>query len=133
MKSINLKNHFLILLLSAGLSSFTLAQDDNNMQHSGCGGDMNHSDAQMEKMGHGHDMDDSDTELSPEARMLNNRITIDLKEIDKNEDGKVFVDGMCKDVIKDEPGNCPKCGMKLKEVSIEEVKKDLLKNGFKVK
>lgn len=39
---------------------------------------------------------------------------------DKNQDGKVFIDGMCKDVIKDEPGNCPKCGMKLKEVTIKQ-------------
>jgi hypothetical protein len=122
------------------LFTFASAQDQDNsgssgtdMQHMGCGDETTHSDPHMERMGAGQDMADSDTELSPEARMLNNRITIDLKEIDKNEDGKVFVDGMCKDVIKDEPGNCPKCGMKLKEVSIDDAKKDLIKNGFKVK
>ncbi len=40
--------------------------------------------------------------------------------VDKNQDGKVFIDGMCKDVIKDEPGRCPKCGMKLKEVTLKQ-------------
>jgi RND family efflux transporter MFP subunit len=58
---------------------------------------------------------------------------IDLKSIDKNKDGKVFQDQMDWNVISDEPGNCPLCGMKLKEVSLEEAKKKLIENGFKVK
>jgi Cu(I)/Ag(I) efflux system membrane fusion protein/cobalt-zinc-cadmium efflux system membrane fusion protein len=36
-------------------------------------------------------------------------------------------------VISDKPGKCPICGMKLKEVTIEKAKANLLKNGFKVK
>ncbi|MBA4320221.1 MAG: hypothetical protein C0412_17630 [Flavobacterium sp.] len=45
---------------------------------------------------------------------------IDLNAIDKNKDGKVYIDGMCTDVVKDEPGNCPKCGMKLREVTLKQ-------------
>jgi len=58
---------------------------------------------------------------------------IDLQSIDKNKDGKVFQDVMDWNVISDEAGKCPICEMKLKEVSIEEAKTNLLKNGFKVK
>ena len=58
---------------------------------------------------------------------------IDLGAIDKNKDGKVFQDVMDWNVISDKPGTCPLCGMKLKEVTLEKAKENLLKNGFKVK
>jgi len=58
---------------------------------------------------------------------------IDLNFIDENKDGKVFQDQMDWNVISDKPGKCPLCGMKLKEVTIEKAKANLLKNGFKVK
>lgn len=58
---------------------------------------------------------------------------IDLKSIDKNGDGKVYQDQMCWNVISDVPGNCPFCEMKLKEVSIDKAKENLIKHGFKVK
>ncbi len=58
---------------------------------------------------------------------------IDVKSIDKNKDGKVYQDMMDWNVISDEPGECPLCGMTLKEVSIDEAKKNLTEHGFKVK
>lgn len=58
---------------------------------------------------------------------------IDLKAIDKNKDGKVFQDQMDWNVISDKPGKCPLCKMTLKEVTLEEAKKNLEKNDFKVK
>ena len=58
---------------------------------------------------------------------------IDLVSIDKNKDGKVFQDMMCWNVISDKAGDCPLCDMKLKEVTIEKAKTNLLKNNFKVK
>ncbi len=58
---------------------------------------------------------------------------IDLKAIDKNKDGKVFQDQMDWNVISDKPGECPLCGMKLKEVTLEKAKENLLKHNFKVK
>ena len=54
----------------------------------------------------------------------------EVDEIDKNKDGKVFIDDMCKDVVKDEPGDCPKCGMKLKEATLEEAKKFIEKDNM---
>jgi hypothetical protein len=58
---------------------------------------------------------------------------VDLKVIDNNKDGKVFQDQMDWNVISDEPGNCPKCNMTLKEVTLEKAKENLIKHDFKVK
>ena len=58
---------------------------------------------------------------------------IDLKAIDKNKDGKVYQDQMDWNVISDKPGDCPKCNMKLKEVTLEKAKENLIKHNFKVK
>lgn len=58
---------------------------------------------------------------------------IDLTAVDLNGDGKVYQDQMCWNVLSDEAGECPQCGMILKEVSIEKAKENLLKHDFKVK
>lgn len=58
---------------------------------------------------------------------------IDLSLIDKNKDEKLFQDIMDWNVISDEAGECPICGMKLKEFRIDQVKKNLIENGFKYK
>lgn len=58
---------------------------------------------------------------------------IDLVAIDANGDGMVYQDQMCWNVISDEPGECPQCGMTLKEVSLETAKANLEKNDYEVK
>ncbi len=58
---------------------------------------------------------------------------IDVAAIDKNGDGKLFQDVMDWNVISDKPGTCPVCGMKLQEMSIDQVKKNLEEHGFKHK
>lgn len=58
---------------------------------------------------------------------------IDLQAIDKNKDGKVFQDMMDWNVIADEAGECPLCGMNLKEVTLEKAKETLIKHNYKVK
>lgn len=57
---------------------------------------------------------------------------IDVEAIDLNGDGKVFQDLMDWNVISDEDGRCPLCGMFLTEVTIEEAIKNLVENGFEV-
>ena len=59
--------------------------------------------------------------------------TINLKSIDQNKDGKVYQDMMDWNVISDDAGKCPLCGMKLKEVTIEQAEKNLKDHGFKIK
>jgi len=58
---------------------------------------------------------------------------IDLKSIDKNNDGKVYQCPMEANVLSDAKGSCPECGMNLREVSIADAKTKLLKRGFEVK
>ncbi len=58
---------------------------------------------------------------------------IDLTAIDRNGDNKVFQDQMDWNVISDEAGVCPLCGMKLKEVTLEKAKQNLKDAGLKVK
>jgi len=58
---------------------------------------------------------------------------IDVDSVDKNKDGKVYQDMMDWNVISDEPGECPLCGMTLKEVSMDETKANLEKHGFEFK
>ncbi|HCY75100.1 MAG TPA: hypothetical protein DHV28_04210 [Ignavibacteriales bacterium] len=90
------------------------------------------------KSGHKHmDMKDHKnmkmdmSETKKESWVRENEI--DLKSIDKNKDGKVFQDQMDWNVIADEAGECPICGMKLKEVTLEKAKENLVKHNFKVK
>ena len=59
--------------------------------------------------------------------------TIDVSKIDMNKDGKVFQDMMDWNVISDKAGDCPVCGMTLKEVTVEDAVKNLNKHGFKTK
>lgn len=73
------------------------------------------------------------TEMNHEDNTIVRKGVIDLKAIDENKDGKVFQDQMDWNVISDKPGKCPICGMKLKEVTINEAKVDLEKQGFKFK
>lgn len=48
-----------------------------------------------------------------------------VSKIDSNKDGKVFECQMDYEVISDKPGSCPKCGMKLEEVSDSDAQKNL--------
>lgn len=87
-------------------------------------------------MGHKGMMDHSKMMKDGEHKMGNSMVhegIIDINAVDKNGDKKVFQDQMDWNVISDEPGSCPMCGMKLKEVSIYEAKTKLITNGFKVK
>ena len=58
---------------------------------------------------------------------------IDVVSIDKNGDGKVYECPMDWNVISDTNGDCPVCGMHLKEFTLAETKANLKKYGYKVK
>ena len=58
---------------------------------------------------------------------------INLKQIDLNKDGKVYQCPMDFNVLSDKPGIDPKCGMKLKEVTIKEARENLINHGFHIK
>lgn len=79
-----------------------------------------------------HRMMDSSKMMNHKASIVREE-PIDLQAIDANGDGKVFQDQMDWNVISDEAGECPLCGMKLKEVKLDEAKTKLIEKGFKVK
>lgn len=118
------------LIITAGVS---FAQEDSSKSH------MNH-DHKMEmkkndhkNMDHNKMMGSDHKEMMEESKSIVQEGTIDLAAIDENGDGKVYQDQMCWNVVSDESGECPQCGMKLKEVSLEEAKKNLEENDFEVK
>ena len=110
------------LIITAGVS---FAQEDSSKSH------MNH-DHKMEMKKDDHKNMDHD-KMMDESKSIIQEGTIDLAAIDANGDGKVYQDQMCWNVISDESGECPQCGMKLKEVSIEKAKNNLEENGYEVK
>ena len=93
--------------------------------------DMGHKNMNHDMMN--HNMTDSTKTDNMDMNSIVREGTIDLGKIDKNGDGKVFQDMMDWNVISDEAGKCPLCGMTLKEVTIEKAKENLVKNNFKVK
>ena len=133
---------FLItLLITAGLS---FAQEENSKEqnHSDMKGhNMNHEtmmdSSKMHKdhnhMDHDKMMGSDNKEMMKDNKSIVREGTIDLTVIDENGDGKVYQDQMCWNVVSDKSGECPQCGMKLKEVSLEKAKANLEKNGFEVK
>jgi len=122
-KTSNFAAIFLItLLITAGLS---FAQEENSKKQNHCcmkGHNMNN-----ETM-----MGSDNKEMMKDNKSIVHEGTIDLAAIDENGDGKVYQDQMCWNVVSDESGECPQCGMILKEVSLEEAKKNLEENGFEV-
>lgn len=81
---------------------------------------------------HKHDMKEVKMDNVADSSIIR-KGTIDLKEIDKNKDGKVFQDQMDWNVISDKDGNCPLCKMPLVEVSLDVARKNLIASGYKVK
>lgn len=92
------------------------------------GNKMDHSKMMNHEMKHA-DADKMDMKKDSSVR----EGEIDLIVIDKNGDKKVFQDQMDWNVISDEAGECPLCGMKLKEVTLEKAKENLIKHNYKVK
>lgn len=108
--------------LKAALSQFTPPSEKDTMQMS--------EDKPM-NMESGNKMDNKAEKEKKDPRIREGKI--DLKVIDKNNDGKLYQDIMDWNVISDEPGVCPLCGMTLREFTIDQVKKNLKEHGFKYK
>ncbi|MCH7771987.1 MAG: efflux RND transporter periplasmic adaptor subunit, partial [Bacteroidetes bacterium] len=104
--------------LKAALTKFTSSEESNDDMS-----DMN--------------MDESTGDYNKETEEVKSPLirkgTIDLEAIDENKDGKLYQDVMDWNVISDEPGSCPVCGMKLREFTIDEVKANLNEHGFEYK
>ena len=105
--------------LRAALSQFGAEEKDTTMK------------MDSDKPGSKKDMDKKEDSDIKDSRIRKG--VIDLSTIDKNKDGKLYEDIMDWNVISDEPGECPICGMTLREFSIKEIEKNLTEHGFKYK
>lgn len=147
-----LKQMVITIALVSFFSAFTLAQDktDKNEKQecakrcfsdhelstitmANMGADSTHNHHEMKSDSKMHEMHHEMKSGSMNTSSIVRKGEIDLAAIDKNKDGMVYQDQMCWNVISDEPGECPQCGMKLKEVSLDKAKENLLKTDYKVK
>ncbi|BDQ04329.1 heavy metal-binding domain-containing protein [Ignavibacterium sp.] len=147
-----LKQLVITIALVSLFSVFTLAQEKTETEKKECSkgccsGHKSHTTMEMSYMD--ADSTNKHSEMKSDKKMDNmnhemksdsltessiiRKGEIDLKVIDENKDGKVYQDQMCWNVISDKPGECPQCGMTLKEVSLEKAKENLIKHNFKVK
>ena len=117
-------NIIIFITLSFLLNGTILAQHQHNSDSTKTG---------KEKMNCCKTMNGSNQEMKSEKTDMGEKNNIDLEIVDKNKDGKVYQCPMCADQLADAPGECSKCGMDLKEITLEKAKENLIKNGFKVK
>jgi len=129
------------LLITSGLS-FAQDHEMKDQKHSDDKNSMSSStemDSTKMDLSKDHMKKDHNKTMNTEKDMMKDMSSIvrkgviDLNAIDENGDGKVYQDVMDWNVISDEPGMCPQCGMELKEVTLDKAKGNLEKNGFKVK
>ena len=122
---------FTVLILAA---SFTFAQNSTKTEnHKEKMGNMKMDMKGMKMDSSMHSGKQIDNKKKMSSAIKAYKGVIDLKSIDVNKDGKVYQCPMDFNVLSDKPGIDPKCGMKLKEVSLVQAKKNLIKHGFKVK
>jgi len=142
---------FVAMLIATGLS-FAQDHDLKDHKHSGDKNSMSSStemdstemdstkmDMSKDHMNMNMNMDHDKMMKNDSEGMMNDKNSIvregviDLEAIDENGDDKVYQDQMCWNVVSDKSGECPQCGMKLKEVSLDEAKANLEENGIEVK
>jgi len=100
-----------------------------------CGSDSGNSHSQIQQGTMQGDEPMQAKEMSMQTKSSKDWIRtepIDLKTLDMNHDGYVFQDQMDWNVIADEEGKCPQCGMVLKKVTIDEAAKNLKDNGYRI-
>ncbi len=72
----------------------------------------------------------SETSIDKVESELVRKGVIDVKAIDKNNDGKVYECPMNWNVLSDQQSDCPVCGMEMKEFTIADVNNNLNKHGY---
>lgn len=115
-----MKRWFLLGAVALSLAMFAACSSKNTA-----------NEEQMNSEGAMGSMQQSDTLKSSEEWIREE--PVDVNAVDQNQDGSVYQDQMDWNVIADEEGKCPKCGMTLKKVTVDEAIANLESNGFKVK
>ena len=71
---------------------------------------------------HKENMKDKAHKMMHHSKKELNHTGTDLSSLDKNKDGKLYQCPMKCETPQDQPGDCSKCGMPLKETSLEQIK-----------
>ena len=131
LKSISFLAVLSIVLFTAGTLNAQDKPDSCSMHKEG----MMHKSGDNKMMN--HEMKEGDmhdhSKMMEEENSIVREGAIDLAAIDEDGDGKVYQDQMCWNVVSDGSGECPQCGMILKEVTLEDAQKNLEENDFEVK
>ncbi|MBI1932381.1 MAG: hypothetical protein HYS24_07570 [Ignavibacteriales bacterium] len=100
---------------------------------SACGSEHKSDDKSGVGMGVKNDHEHKINDIhSSDSELIRNGI-IDLSTIDENKNDSLYECPMDWNVLSDNDGDCPTCGMKLKEFKIEDVKANLSKHSFEYK
>ena len=97
-----------------------------------CGSDSEKAEEQTQSPAQQSMSMEKDSGMKSSEDWIRNK-PIDVKALDLNQDGYVYQDPMDWNVIADEEGRCPKCGMFLTRVTVDEAVKNLKDNGYTVK
>jgi hypothetical protein len=130
MKFNNLKIISFLAVILLGTTSFSFGQNKTKLTNTKADSTSNLKMKEM-KMTTSSKIISNSPKATANMPMLYKDI-INLKAIDINKDGKIYQCPMDLNVLSDKPGIDPKCGMKLKEVTIKEAKANLIKHGFQV-
>ena len=119
----------MLSLLAACGSDDTKSSDNRAME--GTASDQSSSQMYGGEADTSHHMAMGETSDLPSKEEWVRSSPIDVKKIDENHDGLVYQDMMDWNVVADQEGKCPKCGMILKEVTVDKAEKNLQDHGFK--
>jgi hypothetical protein len=96
-----------------------------------CGNSENKETVQKTEMNDNMEMNEHS--ISEAKSDLVREGAIDVESIDANNDGRIYECPMDWNVLADEYHDCPVCGMKMKEYTLNEAKENLKKYGHEVK
>jgi hypothetical protein len=122
-----MKQYLIFLTVVFALSLFAACGSDDDHMHNQMQGNMNDHNQDSGSMG----MNEDNMHMNSDKAWVRSE-PIDVKSLDTDNDGYVFQDHMDWNVIADQEGSCPQCGMTLKKVTIQEAEKNLKDNGFDV-
>lgn len=122
-----MKQIFLFATVGLTLLIFAACGSDNGATHEHMQGDLGDQMQGSESMG----MEEGSMQMTGDNAWVRSE-PIDVKVLDADHDGYVYQDGMDWNVIADQEGRCPVCGMTLKKVTVAEAEKNLGDHGIKV-
>lgn len=123
-----MKKHFLFIVAVFALALFAACGSDDDTMQDQMQGDMEEHMQDSESMG----MDEENMQMTSSKEWVRSE-PIDVKALDADNDGYVYQGQMDWNVIADQEGKCPECGMVLEKVTVEKAEQNLKDHGFKVK